>query len=83
MPKSQFRETFGLLLGLKPNHLGDTPPAAARGGLIPAALKQLEPRCGKVPQARREPGRQAMAEARGINFKALKLTPAGFVSTKN
>jgi len=89
--------------------------------LIPAARKQLEPLCSKAPQARREAGRQAMAEAmiyetmfalnkaqqfaaigdeeslqimsdtitanvrrtRAINFKALKLTPSGFVSTKN
>ncbi|MDT0498918.1 hypothetical protein RM530_16355 [Algiphilus sp. W345] len=59
--------------------------------LIPAARKQFEPLCGKVPQARREPGRQAMSKAiaanvqraHGIGFRALKLTPAGFVSTRN
>jgi len=129
----EFRETFGPL-GLKPDNLADAmtgywvtmwslvhrrplPDAA----LIPAARKQLEPLCSKAPQARREAGRQAMAEAmiyetmsalnkaqqfaaigdeeslqimsdtitanvrrtRAINFKALKLTPSGFVSTKN
>lgn len=129
----EFRETFGPL-GLKPDNLADAMTAywitmwslvhrrpLPEGELIPAARKQLESLCGNAPQAKREPGRQAMAEAmiyetmfalnkarqfaaisdaeslqamsetiaanvrrtRAINFKALKLTPAGFVSTKN
>lgn len=129
----EFRETFGPL-GLKPDNLADAMTGywitmwslvhrrpLPEGELIPAARKQLESLCSKAPQARREPGRQAMAEAmiyetmfalnkaqqfavigdeeslqsmsetiaanvrrtRGIDFKALKLTASGFVSTRN